>query len=193
MIKLHLPPEYDYRENEGLMALSALNQPYRLERGADGALMVEEPTGGATGFRNASITKQLGLWNDRSGLGIVFDSSTGFSLPNGAVLSPDVSWIPLEKWKALDKASIKSYLPLCPDFVVELMSPSDRLFSLQAKMAIYQEQGCRLGWLIDADKREVYIYRKEKPVERIHDFSVSLDGESVLPGFELPLSDLILQ
>ena len=193
MIKLHLPSEYDHRDNDGLLALSALNEPYRLERGADGALMVEEPTGGETSARNASINERLHTWNRERGLGRVFDSNGGFLLPNGAVFAPDASWIPREKWDSLTQAERRGFLPLCPDFVVELMSPSDRLSSLQAKMDLYQEQGCRLGWLIDADKREVYIYRQGKPVERIHDFSISLDGESVLPGFELPLSDLILE
>ena len=130
------------------------------------------------------------LWNRQTGLGLVFDSSTGFKLPNGAVRSPDASWIRKERWDTLAPADRKKFAPLCPDFVVELRSETDNLEKLREKMAEYIENGCQLAWLIDPTEQNAYIYRPGRTVEEIADFDQRLSGENVLVGFEFELSIL---
>jgi Uma2 family endonuclease len=129
------------------------------------------------------------IWNRRARLGVVFDSSTGFKLPNGADRSPDVAWIQQDRWDALTTDQKEKFPPIAPDFVLELMSPTDSLAATQAKMREYLESGVRLGWLIDRKQRYVEIYRFAKPVESLQ-VPVSLSGEAVLPGFVLTL-DLV--
>lgn len=162
------------------------NPERKLERSPSGELIVMAPTGGETGYRNSELNLDVGLWNRQSKAGIVCDSSTGFSLPNGGDRSPDVSWIPLEKWENLTPEQRKGFLPLCPDFVIELLSPSDSWQLGTAKMAEYQANGCRLGWLLDPKNKRVGIYRGDRPVE-ILDAPDKLSGEDVLIGFELDL------
>lgn len=166
--------------------LCAANPDLKLERNANGELIIMSPTGGETGRRNIKIAQQLANWTDVDGTGIAFDSSTGFKLPNGADRSPDAAWIPLERWNALTPEQRRSFLPLCPDFVIELLSPTDSWQKGQRKMEEYQENGCRLGWLIDPERRRVAIYRQNRPVEILESPS-SLSGEDVLPEFALNL------
>jgi Uma2 family endonuclease len=142
------------------------------------------PTGGETSNSNASLTAQLWLWNNIYKLGKVFDSSGGFKLPNGADRSPDAAWIPLEKWDALTVEQKERFLPLCPDFVIELMSPSDDLETTRKKMREYLENGTRLGWLLNRKARQVEIYRQGQEVE-IFDDPETLSGEEILPEFIL--------
>jgi Uma2 family endonuclease len=166
------------------------NRNYRFERTASGELLIMPPTGSDTGRRNVKITTQVDNWNSMSNLGEVFDSSTGFTLPNGAERSPDVSWLKIERWNALTPEQQEKFAPICPDFVVELRSVSDSLKDLPEKMQEYIENGARLGWLIDRKNKRVEIYRPGKDVE-ILDNPVSLSGEDVLPGFLLNLQNIM--
>jgi Uma2 family endonuclease len=164
--------------------LCAANPDMKLERSPQGELIVMSPTGGETGNCNSSLNGELYLWNRQTKLGKCFDSSTGFSLPNGGDRSPDAAWIPIEKWDALTPEERQGFLPLCPDFVIELLSPSDSWKQGQEKMAEYMENGCRLGWLLDSKHKRVAIYRQGKPIE-ILEIPTTLSGEDVLPGFVL--------
>jgi Uma2 family endonuclease len=165
------------------------NENIRLERTAKGELIIRSPAGGETGNRNAGLTAQLWIWNDRTKLGQVFDSSTGFKLHNGADRSPDASWVTLERWNALTSEQQQKFPPICPDFVVELMSPSDSLKETQDKMKEYRDNGARLGWLINRKSRQVEIYRQDAEVE-VLESPATLSGEDVLPGFVLNLDSI---
>ncbi|MGK7962872.1 Uma2 family endonuclease [Crocosphaera sp.] len=172
--------------DEQFFQLCQDNRDLRFERNSNGDILIMPPTGGETGNRNSSITYQLYAWNRQNKLGITFDSSTGFKLPNGANRSPDASWIPLEKWNNLTPQQRQKFLPLCPDFVIELRSPTDSLKTLQNKMNEYLENGTKLGWLINPKTKQVEIYRQGKEVE-ILDNPTTLSGEDVLPDFVLDL------
>ena len=168
-------------------ALAAANHDLRLERTATGELIVNPPTGGETGKRNLSLSTQLGNWYEANeSLGEAFDSSTGFELPSGASRSPDAAWVRRERWDGLTPEQKKTFVPLCPDFVVELRSETDSLTVLQAKMQEYMDNGAQLGWLIDPKNKQVEIYRAGQ-VEEVLEHPSTLSGESVLPGFRLSL------
>jgi Uma2 family endonuclease len=169
--------------------LCAANPELKLERNANGELVIMSPTGGETGAWNSDITIDLGIWNRQTATGKTFDSSTGFSLPRGSDRSPDAAWIPIAKWNALTPAQRKKFLPLCPDFAIELLSPTDLWIKGLAKMQEYQDNGCRLGWLIDPESKRVAIYRLGQPVE-ILEAPASLSGEDVLLGFVLNLGNI---
>ncbi|KAB8315638.1 Uma2 family endonuclease [Tolypothrix campylonemoides VB511288] len=175
--------------DEQFYQLCQANENLRFERTATGELIIMPPTGGETGNRNAGLTAQVWLWNEQNKLGIVFDSSTGFKLPNGADRSPDASWVTLERWNALTQEQQTRFLPLCPDFVVELLSPSDSLKVAQEKMREYRDNGARLGWLINRKSRQVEIYRQGQEVE-VLESPTSLSGEDVLLGFVLNLEKI---
>jgi Uma2 family endonuclease len=170
--------------DEQFFALCQLNRDYRIERSAKGELIVMPPTGSETGNRNAKLTQQLGNWTDDNGTGINFDSSTGFKLPNGADRSPDAAWMTLEKWNAIPPEKRIQFAPVCPDFVVEIRSPSDRLQPLQDKLQEYIDNGAKLGWLIDRKNRRVYLYRPQADVQCLEN-PTTVSGEPVLPGFIL--------
>lgn len=171
---------------EQFYQLCLANRDVRFERNSNGELIIMSPTGGETGERNAGLTAQLWTWNQRSGLGKSFDSSTCFRLPNGATRSPDASWVELSRWAALTLEERQKFPPLCPDFVVELRSPSDALAPLQSKMLEYLENGARLSWLLNRQDKTVEVYRAGQAVEVLEN-PVKLSGEAVLPGFELEL------
>jgi Uma2 family endonuclease len=173
--------------DEQFFQLCQDNRDLRLERNARGDLIIMPPTGGETGNSNAGITAQLWLWNNLHKLGVVFDSSTGFKLPNGTDRSPDAAWIPLEKWQALTPQQKERFLPLSPDFVIELMSPNDNIETARKKMQEYLDNGTRLGWLINRKTREVEIYRQGQAVEILTN-PESLSGENMLPEFSLNLT-----
>ncbi|MDY6786404.1 MAG: Uma2 family endonuclease [Cyanobacteriota bacterium] len=187
-LSLELPDAIALRVTpEQFEVLAIANGDLRLERTATGELVVNPPTGGESGKRNLSISTQLGNWDEeREDLGEAFDSSTGFILPNGAIRSPDASWVSRERWDALTPKQRKGFAPLCPDFVVELRSQSDALGQLRSKMQEYINNGARLGWLIDPQNRRVEIYRPGVAVE-VLDNPATLSGEEVLPGFVLKL------
>jgi Uma2 family endonuclease len=175
--------------SEQFYQLCEENPDLKLERNANGELIVMPPTGGETGKSNSTANAQIWTWNDRTELGEVFDSSTGFTLPNKADRSPDVSWVEKSRWSALTPEQKEKFIPLCPDFVLELVSPSDSLKKTQEKMQEYMENGCRLGWLINRKKREVEIYRPGQDVEVLQS-PLTLSGENVLPGFVLNLQKI---
>lgn len=166
LLFLNLPAQLNLQVTPKQFAeLAKVNRELRLERTATGALIVNPPTGGETGKRNLSIAGQLSYWYENNdNLGEAFDSSTGFELPNGAqghgsCRTPDASWVARERWEALTPAQREGFIPLCPDFVVELRSKTDSLKKLQEKMQEYQDNGTRLGWLIDPQHKRVEIYR----------------------------------
>jgi Uma2 family endonuclease len=173
--------------------LAYTEQLARLELTKTGELIVMSPTGGTAGGKNFNLYLDLGIWNRQTKLGQAFDSSTIFVLPNGARRSPDVSWIKLERWNQLTQAQQDGFPPLAPDFVIELVSPSDfknqRYEDLQAKMEEYLDNGVQLGWLIEPDPKTVEIYRSGQQVEILNN-PQTLSGEDVLPGFILDLSEI---
>ena len=173
--------------------LAYAEQIARMELTKDGELITMSPTGGTAGRKNSRLTQQIRNWADRDGTGEAFDSSTVFVLPNGARRSPDVSWIKLERWNQLTQAQQDGFPPLAPDFVIELVSPSDlknqRYQDLQDKMQEYLDNGVRLGWLIEPSAKTVEIYRIKQQVE-VLDNPQTLSGEDVLPGFILDLSSI---
>lgn len=176
---------------EQFEALCAANRDLTLERTATGELIVNPPTGGETGYRNSKIAYFLVKWiEEEGGNGISFDSSTGFRLPNGSDRSPDAAWMMQERWDSLTPQQRKGFVPLCPDFVVELRSESDSLPKLQAKMGEYIHNGVKLGWLIDPQNKWVEIYRFGRDVEVLEN-PTNLSGEKVLPGFILDLKRIL--
>ncbi|NEZ66595.1 Uma2 family endonuclease [Leptolyngbyaceae cyanobacterium CCMR0082] len=188
LLSLYLPGEVALKvTSEQFAVLAAANRDLRLERTATGELIVNPPTGGESGKRNLSISTQLGMWFEANDtLGEAFDSSTGFDLPNGANRSPDASWVRRECWDALTPEQREGFVPLCPDFVVELRSKTDSLTVLQAKMLEYMDNGSQLGWLIDPKNKRVEIYRAGQAVEVLENPD-TLSGEDILPGFMLIL------
>ncbi len=176
--------------DEQFFQMCQKNRDYRFERTASGELLIMPPTGSDTGNRNFDMVVELGIWNKQTKLGKGFDSSTGFTLPNGAERSPDASWVKIERWNALTPEQQEKFAPICPDFVVELRSRTDSLKELQEKMQEYIENGTQLGWLIDRKNKRVEIYRSGKDVE-ILDNPASLSGENVLPGFVLDLQQIM--
>ena len=175
--------------HEQFQQIAAVNRDLRLERTATGELIVMPPTGSDTGKRNLDIEGQVWLWNRQTKLGVAFNSSTGFQLPNGADRSPDASWVKLERWQTLTAKEQEGFAPICPDFVVELRSKSDNMEPLREKMREYIANAARLGWLIDRKNKKVEIYRHDRDVE-ISDNPSTLSGEDVLPGFILDLTDV---
>jgi Uma2 family endonuclease len=175
--------------DEQFYLLCVQNPDRKLELTAEGVLIVMAPVGGESGKEEARLNAKVFNWNEDTHLGEVFSSSTIFKLPNGSQRSPDVAWVELDRWEALTVEQRKKFPPLAPDFAIELRSESDRLSDLQAKMREYQENGVRLGWLIDPQNRTVEIYRLGREVE-ILESPDSLSGEDVLPDFVLNLSSL---
>ncbi len=167
------------------------NPDVKFERNSKGELVIVAPTGGETGSYNSELNADFVFWNRRTKLGVVFDSSTCFRLPNGADRSPDVAWIQKDRWNSLTLKQQKQFPPLAPDFVLELVSPSDSFADAQAKMREYVENGVRLGWLIDPETRQVEVYRQNQAVEVLQAPS-RLSEESVLPGFVLNLDSIFL-
>jgi Uma2 family endonuclease len=173
--------------------LAYAEQVARMELTKDGELIIMSPTGGTAGRKNSRLTQQIRNWTDQDSTGEAFDSSTVFVFPSGARRSPDVSWIKLERWNQLTQAQQDGFPPLAPDFVIELVSPSDlknqRYEDLQAKMQEYIDNGVQLGWLIEPAAKTVEIYRPDKQVEVLNN-PRTLSGESVLSGFVLDLGEI---
>jgi Uma2 family endonuclease len=175
--------------DEALFEFCRINRDLRIERTKEGDLVIKAPTGGETGRRNFALTAAFGAWVSRDGSGIGFDSSTGFILPNGAERSPDVAWVKRERWERLTADQRRKFVPLCPDFVIELRSPSDAIEDLKLKMLEYIENGASLGWLIDPEPRRLYVYRAGLPVECLEKPDAA-SGDPVLPGFVLSLEEI---
>ncbi len=185
---LHWPPSMRV-VNDHFFEFCQANKELRIERTAQGDCEIMAPTGGETGWLNAALTAQLYNWAEREGSGVVFDSSSGFVLPNGAIRSPDVSWVKRTRLAVLTSEQKQRFLPLCPDFVIELRSPSDNLKALQDKMQEYIENGARLGWLIDTEARQVLDFQPQQKVISLEMPEV-LSANEVLMGFKLYLKKI---
>lgn len=178
-------------DDDRFEALRRANPELKLEQTPTGEIIVMSLTGGETGIRNSELVAELVLWNRQTRLGKVFDSSTGFRLPIGSKRSPDVAWVAIDRWEALSGSDRAKFPPIAPDFVIELLSPSDELSEIQAKMREYALSGVRLGWLLIPQTRSAEIYRLNQPPEILPERPVqplTLDGEDVLPGFSLDCS-----
>lgn len=178
-------PVLDLSEDQ-LFDVCQLNRDLRIERTAEGELLIMPPAGWETGSQNGEVTRQLGNWARRDGTGVAVDSSAGYTLPNGATRGPDASWITRSRLEQIPAERRRRFLPACPDFVLELRPPSDRLADVQAKMQEYLDNGARLGWLLDPEPRRLYVYRPDVEVERL-DNPETVSGDPVLPGFVLEL------
>ena len=187
MLQIKTPPLRVSREL--FERLTVENPDARLERARDGTLVLMPPTGADGSRRNLNLAIQLGAWNEAARLGVAFDSSGGFELPDGSVRAADAAWVSLPRWQRLTQAQRKTFAPLCPDFVVELRSPSDRMADLREKMIDYIANGVRLGWLIDLYEKRVEAYRPDREVEELL-APESLAADDVLPGFLLKLAPI---
>ncbi len=187
-VVIHLRPALEMTD-EQFFLLCQLNRELRIERTAQGDLIVMPPTGWKTGSRNAEITMQFRAWAKQDGRGIATDSSTGFKLPNGADRSPDAAWVRRDRLAALTYEQKEKFLPLCPDFVIELRSPTDNLATVQAKMGEYIAHGAQLGWLIDPETRRVYVYRPGASVAVLEQVE-AVSGAPELAGFTLDLREI---
>ena len=188
-VLLRLPPDLHLTDDQ-FYAFCRLNRVLRIERTAQGELWITSPAGWDSSRKNAEITVQLGLWAKRDGTGVSVDSSAGYLLPNGAGRAPDASWVNHDRLAALTAEERAKFLPLCPDFVIELRSPTDGLSALQDKMREYMENGAQLGWLIDPLGGQVFVYRPGAPVERLKE-PESVPADPVLPGFRLELGEIL--
>lgn len=166
------------------------NEGQHLERDENGNILFMPPTGSNTGITNSELNGDLIIWNRKHKSGKVFDSSTGFKLPDQSERSPDASWISNKKWNALTEAQKKVFAPVCPEFVLELRSESDRLPYLREKMLMWIRNGAQLAWLIDPIDEKAYIYRRDGSIEIVKSFEAILSGEEVLKDFELDLKTL---
>ncbi|NEQ95833.1 MAG: Uma2 family endonuclease [Cyanothece sp. SIO2G6] len=164
--------------------LCQANPDIKFERTSIGELVIMSPTGGETGMNNATLIARFVVWNERTNLGKVFDSSTCFRLPNGGDRSPDIAWVERSRWDALTPEQQRKFPPICPDFVLELRSPSDNIKPIQAKMQEYLDSGARLGWLLNPQDQQAEIYRPGQPVE-VLPAPAALSGELILPNFVL--------
>ena len=185
---LNLLPTIELTDDQ-FFQLCQHNRDLRLERTAEGELIIMPPTGWESGNRNAKLTTRLENWAETDDTGLAFDSSTGFKLPNGANRSPDASWVRRERLEAL-KPDPAKFLPMAPDLAVELRSATDSLDTLQQKMQEYIDNGVRLGWLIDPQNQRVEIYRPQQAVEVLQS-PTSLSGEDIMPGFKLDLAQIL--
>ncbi len=191
LTSLAIPPEVRLTvDADDFGRLSAANPELRLERAADGGLIVMTPASPDGGGRELELGAQLRNWNKATRLGKAFSPSTGFTLPDGSIRAPDASWIRLDRWEALDARERRRFSRITPDFAAEIRSPSDAIGELRAKMADYLAQGVRLGWLIDPGSRTVEIYRPAPEPETLA-APKEISGEDVLPGFTLDLAEIL--
>jgi Uma2 family endonuclease len=186
-LSIKLSPVHPLTDAE-LAALSERNPGYQLERSAKGELVVA-PTSTEGGRRSSEVNRQLAQWNRQTGLGVVFDASTGFNLPDGSCLSPDAAWIPRDRWDALPPQEREGFAPIGPDVVFEIRARSNTRAELRAKAHAYIDNGSRLAVVIDLDAEVVEIYRPGAPDQMLaHQATLALDPE--LPGFALDLSSV---
>jgi Uma2 family endonuclease len=183
---LHVSSAWSRMSADEFFEFCQLNPDLRMERAANGDLVIMTPTGGRSGRRSSKLNAKLSYWNEQCDLGDVFDSSTGFQLPSGAIRSPDTSWVIRSRWEQLTWNEQERILPIAPDFVAELRSPSDSLKVLHEKMAEYVANGVQLGWLIDPESKTVWVYQPGVEVRKL-DQPESVSGDPVLPGFVLKM------
>ncbi|MBI3652336.1 MAG: Uma2 family endonuclease [Acidobacteria bacterium] len=187
-IVVHLQPVL-HLTDEQFYDFSRINRELRIERNARGELILLSPTGGDSGECNAEITTPLRLWAKRDGTGATFDSSTGFRLPNRAVRSPDAAWISYARLNSLTAEQRKKFIPLCPDFVIELRSATDSRNDLQDQMQEFIDNGTQLGWLLDSEQQRVYVYQPNEPIQELDNLE-TLSGDRLLRGFALDLREI---
>ena len=185
---LHWPPSI-HLMNDQFFDFCQVNKELRIELTAQGDCEIMAPTGGSTSWRNSRLITQLSVWADLEGSGVVFDSSGGFVLPNGAIRSPDVSWVKRSRLLTLTEIQKQRFLPLCPDFVIELRSPSDSMKNLQDKMQEYSENGASLGWLIDPEAQQVLVFQPKTAILCL-DKPQFLLADNLLTGFSLDMQKL---
>jgi Uma2 family endonuclease len=186
---LHFSPILKKMSEREFYEFCQLNPDLRLELTSEGDLIIMPPTGGKTGLRNSRLNLRLASWAEKDGTGQAFDSSTVFALPSGAKRSPDFAWVANARWNALTEEEQEQFPPLCPDFVVELRSRTDALNNLRQKMAEYMSNGAQLGWLIDPQERQVYVYRPGAAVEQLDD-PQTISGEPLLRDLQLELREI---
>ena len=187
-VVLNLPHAFVFNE-VAFYDFCRANADLRIERTAEGEIIVMPPTGWDTGNRNIELSRQVANWSKSDARGAASDSSTGFILPNKAERAPDAAWVRRERLAQLTAEQRRKFLPLCPDFAVELMSPTDKLAVVQAKMEEYIANGALLGWLLDPDNRTVYVYRPNVPMEKLENV-LEVSGDPELPGFVLQLAEI---
>ena len=175
---------------EQFVSLTRAYPELQMELSREGKLIIMPPSGGESSNQSSIVGGRLFAWNDQHRLGFTFDANGGYDLPNGGTRAPDASWLRRDRWEALTPEQRRKFLPLSPDFLTEVLSPTDSLNETRAKMVEYVENGTRLGWLINPRRRQVEIYRPEREVE-ILDNPASLSGEDVLPGFVLDLTGIL--
>ncbi len=183
-------PALDNMSDDEFFSFCAQNKSTRIERDENKQILIMAPAGNDSSAKNSKLNLKLGLWNERTKLGIVFDSSAGFYLPDTSMRNPDAAWISNERWNQIEKEEKKKFAYIAPDFIIELMSPSDRLKPAKQKMEKWIKNGVSLAWLIDPENEAVYIYKNGGAIEQVNGFNKKLSGEDVLPGFELDLSVL---
>ncbi len=190
-LKLELPKTITRITDRKFQDLCQKNPESRIERTSEGDIVIMAPTGGETGKRNFLLAVKIGKWNEDAKLGVLFDSSTAFKLPSSAIRSPDIAFVKNKKWNSISKEEKKKFPPLCPDFVIELLSDSDSILLTKEKMDEWMKNGCELAWLIDLDSEKIYIYRKAEAIQELKGLKHTLSGESVLPGFKLNLKEIL--
>ena len=182
----------DIMSEDEFFRFCQMNDTLNLERDSEGNIIFMSPAGSLSDNLSSKILIALGLWLDQhDNPGMVFGSSAGFTLPNGAVRSPDVAWINSESWDALSEAEQERFAPICPDFVVEVRSKTDSIIYLQNKMQEYMANGCRLGWLIDRYGKKVYVYEPERAIVEYSSLDIQLSGEPLFQGFRLNLAKIV--
>jgi Uma2 family endonuclease len=189
-IPLDLPAKESMTEDE-FFNFCAANKHIKIERDENGQILIMPPSGLESDSNSVDFSGELYNWNKLNKSGIVFGSSAGFTLPDKSVRSPDAAWVSNEKWKSLSEDERKKFGHISPDFIVEVMSPSDDLGYMQNKMELWMKNGVRLGWLIDPEEKVAYIYRSDGSVTEVNSFMHTLTGENVLPGFSFSLSMLL--
>ena len=177
--------------DEQFFHLCSDNKEIRFERDKDKNIIIMSPTGSKTGIINAEILRELSNWNKKHKLGYCFDSSSGFTLPNGAIFAPDASWIAKERWEKISENDKERFAPVCPDFIIEVRSKSDTLKQQQDKMVEWIANGCKLAWLIDLEHHTTHVYRPKKKMT-VHTFKETLTGDKILPGFVLKMSGIVI-
>ena len=193
MISLWIPESIIPIDDGVFLEICRKNPDNRIERTQKGEIVFMAPTGGETGKFNASIIGIFYIWNKIQKKGKIFDSSTAFRLPSTAIRSPDLAFISTDRWNSLSKGEKESFPPICPDFVLEIRSKTDKLTDLQSKMEEWIEGGCKLGWLLDIENLQFFIYKPESEVQVLQGRTVLLTGEDVLPEFTLSNEELINQ
>jgi Uma2 family endonuclease len=185
-LPIRLRPQAPMSDEE-LLRFYAANDGLRVERDANGEIVVMTPAGGKTGKKNTDVIIDLGLWNRQTDRGVAFESNTGFTLPDGSMLSPDAAWIERRRWIALSEGDQERFVPLCPDFVIELRFSSDSPTNLRTKMQQWISNGAQLAWLIDPIEKNVWVYRPGQEPE-VHHYPNSVQGDGIMAGFELGMA-----